>query len=325
LTHKDAKSGKNNYDLVIQGRPTMYFFGVTTGKSASREMFPLWAQILELGDAQLVGVDIPIGAPLQAYRKAVTQIKNDRLSLGALVTTHKIDTLRAARDLFDELTEDTVLTQEISCIYQRAGRTIAHAVDPQTCGQAMAQFIEAGYWRTSRAEVMCIGAGGSARALAAYFIKYSDRNDRPKRIVIVDLDQDKLEQLRSMVERLPGSGIQFEYSLNSAPKVNNELMSSLPPGSMVVNATGMGKDIPGSPVSDEGAFPEHGIAWELNYRGELDFKRQAQAQAQQRNLRVEDGWDYFLIGWAEIMGLVFDVEITAAQWEQMKRAAELIR
>lgn len=303
----------------------MYFFGVTTGKSASKKMFPRWAQILELGDAQLVGVDIPLGSPPQTYLQAVTQIKSDPLSLGALVTTHKIDTLRAARNLFDELTENAALTQEVSCIYQRGGRMIAHAVDPQTCGQAMAQFIEAGYWRTRRAEVMCIGAGGSARALVAFFLKYSDRNDRPKRMVVVDLDQDKLEQLQSMVERLPGSGIQFEYILNSDPKANDELMSSLPPGSMVVNATGMGKDIPGSPVSDEGAFPEHGIAWELNYRGELDFKRQAQAQAQQRRLKVVDGWDYFLVGWAAILGLVFDVEIKAAQWEQMKRATESVR
>ena len=51
-------------------------------------------------------------------------------------------------------------------------------------------------------------------------------------------------------------------------------MASLVPGWMVVNATGMGKDIPGSAVTDKGLFAEHGIAWELDYRGELDFKRQ---------------------------------------------------
>jgi len=39
----------------------------------------------------------------EAYCKAVAQIKYDPLSLGALVTTHKIDLLTAARDMFDYL------------------------------------------------------------------------------------------------------------------------------------------------------------------------------------------------------------------------------
>jgi shikimate 5-dehydrogenase len=144
-------------------------------------------------------------------------------------------------------------------------------------------------------------------------------------VVVVDLDQSKLDHLQVMVERLPSAGIQFEYVLNADPKVNDRLMASLRPGSMVMNATGMGKDIPGSPVTDEGLFPEHGIAWELNYRGELDFKRQALTQTHTRNLRVVDGWDYFLIGWAVIVGLVFDVEITEQRRKKMRRAAESVR
>jgi len=41
--------------------------------------------------------------------------------------------------------------------------------------------------------------------------------------------------------------------------------------SIVINATGMGKDTTDSPIINEGLFPKHGIAWEFNYRGELDF------------------------------------------------------
>ena len=72
--------------------------------------------------------------------------------------------------------------------------------------------------------------------------------------------------------------IEFEYHCNVFPDVNDTLMGQLPPASLVINATGMGKDLPGSPITDGGLFPIGGVAWELNYRGELQFLRQALAQ-----------------------------------------------
>ena len=80
----------------------MYFIGVTTGQSSITRLFPEWVTILGLGDAELVGVDLPIHADRDRYRDTVTQIKDDPLSLGALVTTHKVDLLEATRDLFDD-------------------------------------------------------------------------------------------------------------------------------------------------------------------------------------------------------------------------------
>jgi len=54
-----------------------------------------------LGRPEIVmeGIDLDIHDSAQAYRAAVAQIKYDELSLGALVTTHKIDLFEAARDL----------------------------------------------------------------------------------------------------------------------------------------------------------------------------------------------------------------------------------
>ena len=60
-------------------------------------------------------------------------------------------------------------------------------------------------------------------------------------------------------------------------------MAQMKPYSVVINATGMGKDTPGSPVTWEGKFPENSVAWEFNYRGELDFLHQALAQKEERN------------------------------------------
>ena len=82
-------------------RPTMYFIGVTTTQSSIMRLFPIWAEALGLKDACIKGIDISIHAPEEDYRRTVEFIKNDPLSLGALVTTHKIDLYNACKDLFD--------------------------------------------------------------------------------------------------------------------------------------------------------------------------------------------------------------------------------
>src|SRR5690606_458846 len=88
--------------LVAAPEPTLYFIGVTTGKSSILKVFPRWSEALGLG-ARIVGIDLPLHAPDADYRRVVSFIKDDPLSRGALVTTHKIDCFRATRDLFDEI------------------------------------------------------------------------------------------------------------------------------------------------------------------------------------------------------------------------------
>jgi shikimate 5-dehydrogenase len=79
---------------------------------------------------------------------------------------------------------------------------------------------------------------------------------------------------------------------------NDEILARLAPGSLVINATGLGKDAPGSPLSPLAQFPENGIVWDLNYRGDLVFLEQARQQKNHVTL-VEDGWIYFLHGWTQ--------------------------
>ena len=99
----------------------------------------------------------------------------------------------------------------------------------------------------------------------------------------------------------------------------------MPDGTIVVNATGMGKDTPGSPVSDVGLFPRNGIAWEINYRGELDFWHQAMAQRESRNVFVEDGWLYFLHGWTQVVAEVLNITLDAETFEKLAGIAEGLR
>jgi shikimate dehydrogenase len=96
----------------------------------------------------------------------------------------------------------------------------------------------------------------------------------------------------------------------------------LPAGSMIVNATGMGKDRPGSPLPPDTLFPRDGIVWDLNYRGELAFLHHARAQAHDRRLRLFDGWLYFLHGWCEHMAEVFDREVTPELFGEFRRVSD---
>lgn len=305
--------------------PILYFVGVTTGQSASQRIFPLWAQILALGQAQLKGVDLPLDAPAKAYWQTLQRIKSQEQARGALITAHKINLWRYCSNDFDELTPEAQISREISCIYKRQGRMIGHAVDAWAADQAMIRTLGQTYWAERSAEMLCLGAGGAATALILSFALYHPPSNHPARILLVDREPSRLERLQRILDSLPQAPPKYELILNDNSAANDRLVSSLSPGSLIVNATGMGKDRPGSPITDRAIFPQNGIAWDLNYRGELTFLKQARAQAHQRSLRVVDGWDYFLIGWAEGISRVFDTPISPERFSQMKQVAEAER
>ncbi len=312
-------------DNPLQPRtvPTLYFVGVTTTKSSIMKVFPRWSEVLGLG-AEIVGYDAPIHAPAEVYEAIVRHIKEDPLSMGALVTTHKIDLLTTTRDMFDYLDPYARLCGEISCISKRDGRLEGYAKDPITSGLAWESFVEPGYWGRTGAHVLCLGAGGSAIAISVYLAERPDPADRPRKFIAVNRSQPRLDQLQAIHRQLD-TDIVFEYILNRDPAVNDRIMASLPPGSMVINATGMGKDRPGSPITDDGLFPEYGIAWELNYRGELDFMHQALRQVESRHVKVEDGWVYFLHGWSQVIAEVFHLTLTPELFAELDRAAADLR
>ena len=135
------------YTITTKTAPTFYFIGVTTTRSSIMKVFPLWMRAIGHGEVVIEGVDLKIHDQVEAYRRAVAQIKYYPLSLGALVTTHKIDLLTACRDLFDELDRAADVLTEISCISKRGARLRGSAKDPITSGLALEAIVPAGYWR----------------------------------------------------------------------------------------------------------------------------------------------------------------------------------
>lgn len=312
------------YEIKTKQVPTFYFVGVTTGKSSINKVFPLWAEELGRADVILEGMDLKIHDKRQAYRQAVAQIKYDPLSLGGLVTTHKIDLLNAARDMFDYLDPYAEICGEVSSISKRDGALEGHAKDPISSGLSLDAVLGQEYFARTGGAVLCFGAGGSAVAIALHLSNKRNPGDRPKRFVVVNRSAPRLESLRTMVEGLD-TDIAFDYVHNQEPQRNDAIMTGMPVGSIVINATGMGKDRPGSPVTDTGLFPINGIAWELNYRGELDFMHQALAQKQTRNVTVEDGWLYFLHGWTQVIAQVLHITIDNKMLNRLSNLAETVR
>ena len=285
------------------------FIGVTTAQSAIMRVFPVWADRLGLGDVEICGHDLPLHAPPERYREVVQSICSDPLELGGLVTTHKIDLFEACREMFDFIDPYAQLCGEVSSLSKRGSLFRAHAKDPISSGRSLDEFVQPGYWGSSGAEAILFGAGGSNLAISLHLMAGRPVGDRPRRIVVVNRSPARLESMRAVHGQL-ASGVEVEYVHNSDPVRNDRLLATVSPGSLVVNGTGMGKDSPGSPITDEGVLPEQALVWELNYRGELGFLHQAQRQASSRGLVVEDGWRYFVHGWTCVIEEVFDVPMT---------------
>lgn len=301
--------------------PTLYFIGVTTTKSSIMRVFPKWAQALGLKDAVIKGIDFAPHAPPELYREAVAFIKQDPLSLGALVTTHKIDLYTACKDQFDYIDPYALRLGELSCLSKRDGKLRAHAKDPISSGLALESFVPECFWKDHGGDVLLMGAGGSSLAMSLYFAQEKWGENTPPHIILANRSLPRLESAQKILAGI-NSRIRFEFVHNPTPADNDATLASIKPYSLVVNATGLGKDAPGSPLTDGCDFPPNSLVWEINYRGDLLFMRQALGQKDEKNIHVEDGWIYFIHGWLQVITEVFQISIDKNQLERLSELAK---
>jgi len=281
----------------VTGR--LYFLGVDTKASAVHRLFPHWAALCGVSGAELIGLDSPQGAPFEDIRKMVMTVGADERAAGALVTTHKVAVWEAARDLFASIDPDAARLGEVGCIVRREGRLRGVAIDHESSGIPLRRITGGLRWQR---DVLIFGAGGAGRAIALHLA----RRHSPSRLVVTDTSPERLEATRSVVQ------------VETADAERNAvLLQSLGEGALVVNATGLGKDRPGSPLPEAATFPEAAVAWDLNYRGDLRFLEQARAQ----RVRTEDGWVYFVAGWITVMSHVYGFPLTEKLIERAMSAA----
>jgi len=308
--------------MVPEWRMTriVYFVGVSTAGSRIFSLFPRWMELVGI-DARIEGIDLPLGTSNAAYHELVQRIAGDPQVLGAVITAHKLGVYASCHDLFEEVDPFVTLCREVSGISKRDTTLIAHAPDSLAANATLQAMLGPGYWVRHEADALCLGAGGAATAIALCLLadlgsiasEPRPAAASPRRVVFVDVDPGRLAALRRVVEAVHARE-RVEYFCHTSAEENDALLPGLPPGSMVINATGLGKDRPGSPLGEAAVFPEDAVVWDLNYRGALPFLAQARAQGQQRHLQVHDGRLYFLHGWTQTLSVVLQTDLARLEW-----------
>jgi shikimate 5-dehydrogenase len=304
-------------------RPTIYFLGVSTGASSIQRVFPLWARELGLGDAVLRGIDLPVGAPAEHTRRIVEFLREDGLGLGMQITSHKIAVGTAARDLFAQLRPLAALMGEVSCVVKEEDGLHGFAKDPVAGALALDAIVPDGHWARTGAHAVVLGAGGAGTALTWCLVRQERGARRPAALVVTDRDGDRLEHLAGIARQV-GADVPLELVRVTSTDETDAVLAAQPAGSLVVNATGLGKDLPGSPIGEDALLPRDAVAWDLNYRGDLRFLDTALQQAGDRRVRAEDGWTYFVHGWLQAVKEVFHVDVPTSGPE-FDRLSDLAR
>jgi shikimate 5-dehydrogenase len=283
------------------------FVGVSTAASLVYQAMPAWRPLLPV-PCSVTGVDIPPGAEDGAFTALLDRIRGGDPVVGAVVTRHKVSMYRVARQRLAWLDPLALACEEVNAIRRTPRGLHGWARDPVSVGRVVDQV-----WPSGTGEVICLGAGGTARALARHL-----GASRPAvRFSCADTDA-------AAVQRLTGLAT---WPVTGYAGVGpwDDLVSAAPAGSLIVNATGLGKDRPGSPVSTRVRFPRQATIWDLNYRGDLEFLRQARHQAEASGLVVHDGWQLFCHGWAAALTVILGMPDDATLGERFAHAAAGLR
>lgn len=296
--------------LLPPKRFSYYFIGVDTHNSAIMKIFPLWCEEFGIKNVDLVGYNIEIQGTKKKYQEVIKHLKKYENAKAVIVTSHKINFVYHAKKLFDFFDEYAQLLEEVSCISKRNKKIWGFAKDPIASRMALESFLPYNYWKNNQnAQVLIMGAGGSGLALSVALIKVNDSLNVPAKIILTDIKPESIMHSKTVHSKIKNN-VNIDYVIANANDTNSKIIEKMPSGSLIVNATGLGKDSPGSPIISELVFPYKGYIWDFNYRGDLNFIYQAKSQAKKRNLFIEDGWNYFIYGWILIFKDEFNINIT---------------
>ena len=153
--------------------------------------------------------------------------------------------------------------REIGLVFRRGDRLVGDAGDAESNLQVPgACSVARVHGATAARGAVILGAGGAGVALAST-LAHTRRVGLFQRIMIADIDIARVETVR----RLAGEwAAAVPISMELVDDMADGFVESAGKGSVIVNATGLGKDRPGSPVSPRVQFPLESIVWDFNYR-----------------------------------------------------------
>lgn len=298
-------------------RRQIWFVGVSTAGSAALAAFPAWSRSLGL-EAEVVGVDLAVDAPADAYRQLVARFRASAEVMGAVITGHKARLFETARDQLDAVSDAASGCREISVLRRDGDHVCGTAIEVRSSAAALREIVPANHWAISGGQLLILGAGGTAAALiSAMFDQSGAGSIGPSAVHLIDLVPSRAERLAEHLGRLSRDTAVSVERVKEASSV----LTRLPSGSLVVNASGVGKDVSGSPVPLPAPWPDRVIFWEINYRGELPLLKDATHQAPARGLAVHDGWKLFVAGWSEALAAILNRRLTGGDQAAIERGA----
>jgi shikimate dehydrogenase len=280
------------------------FLGVTTRASSITRIFPAWAQACDLNLA-LWCIDLPLASPAGSYRVLAEQLLEDRSVLGMVITSHKRAMYEAVCDLVVAADPYARAGREVSPLLADGRGLVADACDPRAVRLVLGELLGPRHWQDTATDALVLGSGGAGVAIALTLLTrrvgqgLAAAAAQPRRLVVTDISAQRSAAARELLQPFAGTS-QLQVGTVDREQTTR-LLETLAPGSLVVNATGMGKDTPGSPIAPGAVFPQGARVLDANYRGARPFLWQAHAQAASRGLVVRDGWRYFVHGWTQAL------------------------
>lgn len=293
----------------------LYFIGRSTAGSLAPRVVKSWLALAG-ASAALRLVDLPLEASRSDYERVFAAFRSDPDFAGAQITGHKTGMYRE-RSFLDRISSEAAASREIGGIRVdgTTGGLVGFSPDMLALPDQLAELL--GPDHAPRRDCLILGGGGAAAAIAMTLAKLGLVDS----MNITESDPSRARAVDSWVRETPalvGTTVHDAYAAD-------EVLARTRPGSLVVNATGVGKDAPGSVVSATSRFPRDAIAWDLNYRGELGFLRLADAQARAQHLRVADGLSYFVRNWWCFLTESLSLDADCVPFDQLLGIAEHAR
>ena len=274
------------------------FLGVSTGSSAVNLLFPRWCEVLGV-DWTLEGVDLPIGSDPGQYRNFGFNARRpdnrciDNFTQGSCLRRREQPS-RPSRAFVRGVRRSGSIASRWKEFWWGGVSDVASG------GEILKSLFSSEQWLSGQREVLIIGGGGAGLA-AAWNIAVNGIGSA-RRILIVEHSLERSSKIQDLVANWP-TKCRVDV-LSGSGSGDLDVVTSFSDGSLIINASGVGKDQPGSPVSDSVVFPLASTFWEFNYRGDLPLMHRAYLQERFPRTKVEDGKRYFATGWSVVMSKV---------------------
>ena len=294
-------------------KPTVYVVGAELLPDTFLDVLPKWARRFDHRSTAIVPIAAASAVDGARYQRFVDFMRDEYHVVGAIMVSDAANLFEHAQHMFDEFDDDAQLLGEIGVAVRAPGKLTALAPAKSAAQQAYhALFGE----KSEPAEALIIGATRPARALAMA-LSSSAGETGPCQVTLTTFDGKSMTDMRQRIAELPDEKRPILRHIETQLE-HDRLVTLLPPGSLVVNATPLADEDTPSPVGSAALFPQDGLVWDLDAVGiSSPFLDKARQQRSARGLRLADGPAFHQLQWLAAVAAVFSATPSPADITKM--------